>query len=90
MLKRSLRISFGFLLLAGGLVGWLLPVIPGWLMVIPGLILLSKEFHWARRSLTWLRNRLPKQAAKVDADGSPSNEPVGKTSAFRDNESPRD
>lgn len=90
LLKRSLRIGFGFVLLAGGLIGWLLPVIPGWLMVIPGLLLLSKEFHWARRLLAWLRSHFPKQAAKAGADGVPSNDPVGKTNAFRDNESPRD
>jgi uncharacterized membrane protein YbaN (DUF454 family) len=83
MLRRSLRISFGFLLLAGGLIGWLLPVIPGWLLVIPGLLLLSREFHWARKLLAWLRSHFPKQAA---AKG----EAVGKTGSFRDNEAPRD
>lgn len=42
-----------------GLVGWLLPIIPGWAFVIPGLMVLGREFHWARRLLAWLKARLP-------------------------------
>jgi uncharacterized membrane protein YbaN (DUF454 family) len=90
MLRKSLRIGFGFLLLAGGLIGWLLPVIPGWAMVIPGLLILSREFHWARKLLAWLRSHFPKQAAATARNGDSSGDSVGKTASFRDNESPRD
>ena len=31
-------------------------------LVIPGLLLLSKEFHWARRLLDWARARLPQKS----------------------------
>jgi uncharacterized membrane protein YbaN (DUF454 family) len=59
VLKRWLRIVAGMLMLAVGVAGWALPIIPGWAFVIPGLMLLSHEFHWARRLLNWLRSRLP-------------------------------
>jgi len=58
-LKRWFRIIFGMLMLAGGVAGWALPIVQGWVLVIPGLVLLSHEFHWARRLLNWLRSRLP-------------------------------
>jgi hypothetical protein len=61
-------------MLAAGMVGWLLPIIPGWLLVIPGLLLLSKEFHWARRLLDWVRARLPKKSSDTPP-GTQPNEP---------------
>ena len=59
---RWLRIGGGFVMLLVGILGWLLPVVPGWPFVIPGLILLGREFHWARRTLAWLKNRMPKKS----------------------------
>ncbi|MCH8269284.1 MAG: PGPGW domain-containing protein [Acidobacteria bacterium] len=52
----------GFLVL--GLLGWLLPIIPGWAFIIPGLMLLSREFHWAKRTLQWLKRRFPQKTAR--------------------------
>ena len=63
-MKRWLRIGAGFSLVFVGLLGWVLPILPGWVFVIPGLMLLGKEFHWARRILQWLRNRLPKRSVQ--------------------------
>ena len=62
MLKRGLRIGAGMVMLLIGLVGWVLPIFPGWLFVIPGLMLLAREFHWARRLLAWLKARIPKRS----------------------------
>jgi uncharacterized membrane protein YbaN (DUF454 family) len=67
-LKRVLRIIAGFLLIGGGVVGWLLPIVPGWALFIPGLILLSREFHWARRLLGWLRSHFRKQIEPQQQD----------------------
>ncbi|MCZ6750946.1 MAG: hypothetical protein O7E51_03860 [Acidobacteria bacterium] len=58
---RWLRIVAGMGFLVLGLLGWLLPIIPGWAFIIPGLMLLSREFHWAKRSLQWLKRRFPKK-----------------------------
>jgi uncharacterized protein YqgC (DUF456 family) len=63
VLKRCARIAAGIILLIAGLIGWVLPIIPGWPLIIPGLMLLSHEFHWARRLLAWLKSKLPKHVA---------------------------
>jgi len=69
-LKRAVRIICGFFMMAAGVAGWLLPFIPGWLLFIPGLILLSREFHWARRLLNWLRSRFRKESATPGPDSA--------------------
>src|SRR3990170_4614032 len=66
--KRALKIISGFVLMGAGVAGWLLPFIPGWALFIPGLILLSREFHWARRLLRWLRSHLRKRSAPQRED----------------------
>ncbi len=49
----------GFALLLAGLAGLILPIIPGWLLIIPGLALLATEYVWAQRLL-----RLAKEKAE--------------------------
>jgi len=51
-------------MMLAGVAGWLLPIVPGWALFIPGLILLSREFHWARRLLAWFRSRFWKRTAR--------------------------
>jgi uncharacterized protein len=60
-----LVLGWGFLLV--GLLGFLLPVIGGWLPFGLGLLLLSREQSWARRLVGSLRRRLPRLAAALDA-----------------------
>ncbi len=50
-LREKLRILSGFGLVLLGIVGIILPVMPGWVFLIPGLIILSDHFVWARRIL---------------------------------------
>jgi purine-cytosine permease-like protein len=45
--SRTLRIAIGFILIACGLVGFL-PVLGYWMIPL-GILVLSREFHWARR-----------------------------------------
>lgn len=49
----------GSLLLLAGLAGLLLPILPGWLLIVAGLVILAGEFVWARRLLEAARRRLP-------------------------------
>ena len=51
-----IRIAAGLALVALGLVGALLPIVQGWMFLIPGLALLSRHFHWARRLRAAARN----------------------------------
>ena len=47
-----------------GLLGLALPILPGWIFVIPGLMILAREFPWAKRILQWLKNRLPRKPVR--------------------------
>ena len=54
---RWVRIVAGFALLLGGIAGLFLPFLQGIAMIVAGLILLAREFHWARRVLDWAKRR---------------------------------
>ncbi len=53
-----------------GIAGLFLPLVPGLLLVIPGLALLAGEFVWARRLLDGVKNRVPMPSRTGDrSDG---------------------
>ena len=55
---RGLRLVCGVALVAGGAI-LSVPFIPGpgFVLVLGGLALLGKEFHWAHRTNVWLRRQ---------------------------------
>ena len=58
VLRASWRIVVfvvGVTVLLVGLAGLLLPILPGWLLIIAGLAILATEYVWARRLLHWVR-----------------------------------
>ena len=65
---RWVRIVAGFLLLGLGLVALLLPVVPQVPFILGGLLLLAREFHWARRLLEWARSKW--SAARAPSAGA--------------------
>ncbi len=54
-MRAHLEVVAGFSLVVIGLVGLVLPVMPGWIFLIPGLVLLARHFHSARRLLAFVR-----------------------------------
>lgn len=56
-LWRWARIIGGFTLLAVGIAGLFLPIIQGIALIVAGLLLLAREYHWARRLLDWVRRK---------------------------------
>ena len=52
---RLLRTIGGFLLVLVGVIGLILPILPGWIFLIPGLVILSERFPSLRRALEWAR-----------------------------------
>jgi len=60
---RLARMTAGFLVVVLGLLLVPLPG-PGWLIVLGGLLILSKDFAWAERTIAIVRKRIP-----TDADG---------------------
>jgi uncharacterized protein (TIGR02611 family) len=49
--KRVAVTVAGFVLVIAGIAGLALPIVPGWLLIIPGLALLATEYVWAQRLL---------------------------------------
>jgi uncharacterized membrane protein YbaN (DUF454 family) len=58
-LQKILRVTLGILLVLLGIAGLVLPIMPGWVFLIPGLIILGEHFHWARRLLEWAKSKAP-------------------------------
>ncbi len=54
-----MRIVVGIILVVLGVLGLILPIVPGWVFLIPGLIILSTKFTWAKKLLE--RLRLPRR-----------------------------
>jgi uncharacterized membrane protein YbaN (DUF454 family) len=63
--KRFFKLLTGLGLCILGIIGWLLPVIPGWAFMIPGLIILSDFFPPLRRLLRWAEARVKEEAARL-------------------------
>lgn len=65
LLIRVVLVAIGTVLVLGGLVGLLLPIVPGWLLIIAGLAILATEFVWARRLLDSAKTKATELKAKV-------------------------
>ncbi|MBM3775207.1 MAG: hypothetical protein FJW37_08595 [Acidobacteria bacterium] len=59
------RISLGFLLVFVGVIGILLPVMPGWVLLIPGLIILAEHFSWARNIVEGAKRKAEKYGGEA-------------------------
>lgn len=59
MVKRVALNAAGWVLLLLGVIGLVLPVLPGVLFLLVGLSFLSLEFQWAHRWMGPLRRRFP-------------------------------
>jgi hypothetical protein len=64
--RKFVRISFGFLLLAAGLI-LSLPGVPGpgIVVMIAGLVILSNHYEWARRLLDWAKEKAERMRERV-------------------------
>ena len=57
MIKHSLRITLGILLVVIGIIGGLIPIFQGWIFGIPGLIILSNYFPPLKNILNWAKRK---------------------------------
>lgn len=62
-LRDKLKIISGFGLVLLGVAGIILPVMPGWIFLIPGLVILSDHFVWAKKLLDRAKGYLEKMKA---------------------------
>ena len=63
--RRAAVTLIGFVLVAIGLAGLLLPVLPGWLLIIAGFAVLSREYAWAHSGLTFARKHAARSGRKL-------------------------
>jgi len=54
-LRKILRLSTGILMVVLGVLGLILPIMPGWVFLIPGLIILADYFPPIRRLVNWAK-----------------------------------
>jgi hypothetical protein len=54
------RLVIGWTLIAFGLLGIVLPIIPGIPLLIAGLVLLSSQYRWAHASVVWMKAKFRK------------------------------
>jgi hypothetical protein len=63
--RRAALTLIGFFLVGLGLAGLLLPVLPGWVLIIAGFAVLSREYSWARAGLTFARKHAARSGRKL-------------------------
>jgi len=71
MIKKTIRITIGIILVIIGMIGGLIPIFQGWIFGIPGLIILSDYFPPFKRILEWAKRkagRSRKNHDKKDAE----------------------
>jgi uncharacterized membrane protein YbaN (DUF454 family) len=54
-LRKILHLSSGFFLVILGIIGLILPIMPGWVFLIPGLIILADYFPPIKRLVEWAK-----------------------------------
>ena len=65
MVKRVAFNAAGWLLFMIGVVGLFLPILPGVLLMVVALSILSIEYAWARRWMSTLLHRFPATEKKL-------------------------
>ena len=63
--RRIVLTLVGFVLVCLGLAGLLLPVLPGWVLIIGGFAVLSREYSWAHSCLAFCRRQATKSGTKL-------------------------
>jgi len=57
VIKQTVRITIGIILVIIGLIGGLIPIFQGWMFGIPGLIILADYFPPVNRLLVWAKKK---------------------------------
>ena len=58
--RRIIFAMIGFTAIVAGVIGFAVPVLPGFVLILAGLAILAREFVWARKLQWRLRDRLKK------------------------------
>ncbi len=63
--RRAALTLIGFALVAIGLAGLVLPVLPGWILILAGFAVLSREYSWADSGLAFARRHAARSGRKL-------------------------
>ena len=55
------RLIVGWLCIGAGLLGIILPIIPGIPLLLGGLVMLSTQYQWAHSAMLWVKNKFRKR-----------------------------
>jgi uncharacterized protein YqgC (DUF456 family) len=56
----------GWIIIGLGIAGLALPFVPGLVLILLGLVILSSHYVWAKHTLHWFRGKFPKTANFAD------------------------
>jgi len=59
-MRHALRVFLGIGMVLLGIAGLILPIMPGWVFLIPGLIILGDYFPPVKRLLHWAKEKAEK------------------------------
>jgi hypothetical protein len=63
--RRAALTLIGFTLIGLGIAGLVLPVMPGWVLIIAGFAVLSREYSWAQSGLAFARRHAARSGRKL-------------------------
>ena len=63
--RRAALTLIGFVLVGLGVAGLVLPVMPGWVLIIAGFAVLSREYSWAQSGLAFARKHAARSGRKL-------------------------
>ena len=63
--RRAAVTLIGFALVGVGLAGLVLPVLPGWILIVAGFAVLSREYSWAHSGLAFARKHAARSGRKL-------------------------
>jgi uncharacterized membrane protein YbaN (DUF454 family) len=71
--RKGFRIALGLVLVLLGIIGGLLPIVQGWMFMIPGLLILAEYFPGVRRLVDWAKAKASGKRERPDqGEGSGS------------------
>ncbi len=65
-IQRALLLTAGWFLIGVAMVGWILPLLPGYVFFLLGLLVLSSEYVWAEKLVQKVRRRFPRVSSRMD------------------------
>jgi uncharacterized membrane protein YbaN (DUF454 family) len=65
-MKRLIRIALGAICILLGIPGLVLPILPGWLFLALGFLLLSVDLPFFERLVLWVEKRVPRLKEPVE------------------------